>query len=145
MKPLVLSAVASGREVDVVTYKDGGRVPVKAALLFHSPEDARRCARVLRGELDWASMSPREVFEALKAVPRKVAGPWEDAAERTPACRRTPSGETIVWQANWQDDKYVIHNWVYFGVGATVFSTREEVDARLRELGWLLVEPEGGV
>lgn len=90
--------------------------------------------------MDWEKLTPRELFEALKTVPRKVAGPWTEAVDRTPACRRTPTGETIVWQASWQDYSYVIHNWVYFGEGKTVFDTRQEVDARLRELGWILVD-----
>lgn len=46
MKPLVQSAKASGREVDIVTYTDGNS-PCKARLLFHAPEDARRFVAAL--------------------------------------------------------------------------------------------------
>lgn len=48
--PLVESASAQGRWVYVVTYREGGSSarPVKSSLLFHSPEEATECARVLR-------------------------------------------------------------------------------------------------
>jgi hypothetical protein len=43
---LVESARASGREVLIVTYRDG-KTPVDSRLLFRDPEEARECARVL--------------------------------------------------------------------------------------------------
>jgi hypothetical protein len=44
--PLVESATASGRFCYVSTYRDG-KYPLSAQLLFHDPEDAAECARVL--------------------------------------------------------------------------------------------------
>lgn len=43
---LVESARASGREVHVITYRDGVTA-VKCTLIFHDPEHARECARLL--------------------------------------------------------------------------------------------------
>jgi len=45
-KPLVESATAQGRYCYVTTYRDGGS-PIQAQLLFHDPEDAKECARIL--------------------------------------------------------------------------------------------------
>jgi hypothetical protein len=45
--PLIQSARASGRCVNVTTYTDGAS-PQRALLLFRRPEEAAECARVLR-------------------------------------------------------------------------------------------------
>jgi hypothetical protein len=46
-RPLVESAVAQGRYVEVTTYHDGPNSPIRASLLFKTAEDAATCARVL--------------------------------------------------------------------------------------------------
>jgi hypothetical protein len=46
LEPLVERAAAQGRFCYVETYRDG-KEPIKAELLFHDPEDAAECARVL--------------------------------------------------------------------------------------------------
>lgn len=43
---LVESAIAQGRICTVLTYRDGS-TPVQANLVFHDPEDAAECARIL--------------------------------------------------------------------------------------------------
>lgn len=45
-RPLVESAVAQGRYVQVTTYRDG-ESPIRTQLLFRTPADAAECARVL--------------------------------------------------------------------------------------------------
>jgi len=54
-EPLVESAIASGRNCYITTYRDGN-TPLTATLLFHDPEDATECARILT-----ASKKPSKV------------------------------------------------------------------------------------
>lgn len=99
--------------------------------------------------LDWSKMSPAEIFEALKSAP-KVAGPWtveRDAGGRLLApVRRSYYGATIAWEIS---DCVEILEWVIPDSRKPPFSNvrcsdRADADARLRELGWLLVDdPEG--
>jgi hypothetical protein len=82
-------------------------------------------------------MTAAEVFEALKAAPKLVAGPWEfDEDERLE--RLDTEGDSIAWQ---HDSGHVTigvepDDVEHYGE----FATRDEADARLRELGWLLVD-----
>jgi len=46
-RPLLEEVEHQGRHVYVRTYTDG-EAPIRATLLFHRPEDAAECARVLR-------------------------------------------------------------------------------------------------
>ncbi len=71
--------------------------------------------------VDWNTMTPREIFDALASAP-KVAGPWKEGA------RRDPSGMAIVWAIAWADN----------ALG------RARADARIRELGWILVDEQDG-
>jgi hypothetical protein len=57
--PLVHSATASGRNVYLTTYLEGGTVPIKATLLFWCQEDAAECARVLSAALSTRPRDPR--------------------------------------------------------------------------------------
>lgn len=50
-RPLVESAVARGRYVDVTTYHDGPRSPIRGQLLFRTPQEASACARALTAAL----------------------------------------------------------------------------------------------
>lgn len=93
-------------------------------------------------------MTPRALF-ALLQNPPKVAGEWTDRV------RRSPDGRTVVhvfqsatinpgeWFASVPTGKEIRLGPVYEHVHA-----RDEADAmrladeRLRELGWLLVDPE---
>lgn len=54
-RPLVESATASGRYVNVTTYRDGPQSPLRASLLFRTAEEASECARLLAA----AVWSPR--------------------------------------------------------------------------------------
>ncbi|MCK9567341.1 hypothetical protein M0R72_00140 [Candidatus Pacearchaeota archaeon] len=45
-KKLVENAIAQGRICSVLTYRDGS-TPIQANLVFHDPEDAVECARIL--------------------------------------------------------------------------------------------------
>ncbi len=70
--------------------------------------------------VDWNTMTPREIFDALASAP-KVAGPWKDGA------RRDFAGMAIVWAIAWEGNA----------------EGRARADAKLRELGFILVdEPE---
>ncbi len=75
--------------------------------------------------VDWNRMTPREIFDALARAP-KVAGPWKEGA------RRDPSGMQIVWAIDGL-------RWAWAGNA----EARARADAKLRELGFILVdEPE---
>jgi len=92
----------------------------------------------------WSEMSAEEVFDSLSAAPRKVASRWMDAVvlggvERTPACRRNPSGTIVVWE---RAGLVTIHSWAVPTASTTslFFHGRAAADAWLRQNGWILVD-----
>lgn len=97
--------------------------------------------------IPWSAMTPRDVFDSLACAPSKVAGQWQPpevygGQERYPACRRTPQGQTIVWD---RDGIVSVHNWCVPAdapIKDIQFKTRDEADAWLRNMGWLLVDPD---
>lgn len=88
--------------------------------------------------VDWKTLTPQEVWDALRAAP-KVAGPWC----RSP--RPALSGVTYEWRdaspvgvAAWvgpDDRNYDDDDPVCIGY----FASREEADEALLLNGWLLV------
>lgn len=102
------------------------------------------CEQCLAKPVNWGAMTPREMFEALVAAPKNVAGPWQPmTCLRDTVARETVSGQTVVWE---REGMVVIHDWVlpYAERQRVAFSTRAQADARLRQLGWLLVDDEKG-
>lgn len=94
---------------------------------------------------DWSKLSPRQAFEALRAAP-KIAGPWLQAGSFW--CRKTPDikwlplvGRIVCWRNSW-DGKFgaLIAGEFERSEASKSFSTCQEVDARLRELGWLFID-----
>lgn len=102
--------------------------------------------------IDGKAMSPKEVFDALVARPKLVAGPWEPAyvdgggTERWPPCRKTPDGATVVWERAEDHGAVVLHAHALAHQGLPVDArrmrcgSRAEADRMLRDAGWLLVE-----
>ncbi len=95
---------------------------------------------------DWSTLSPREVWDALKrlqseidAAP-KIAGPWCRASSpafnsHTYEWRSKPLGGNAVWvgpdDRSWRDDP---------DGSLGYFDTRAEADEALRADGWLLLD-----
>lgn len=92
------------------------------------------------GPIDWTCFTPREVWAALASAP-KVAGPWTANGSREylfggrEICwRSTVSPDGRSFRCREDDDPDHDDDPTRF------YATREDVDARLRELGWLLVD-----
>ena len=82
--------------------------------------------------IDWTQHSPAEIFSALQSAP-KVAGPWTKAADDY--TRRTPfDGRCVA-----RDGGRMVLLSSLAGSGTFAFPTRDEADAELRRLGWVLV------
>jgi hypothetical protein len=105
--------------------------------------------------IDWNAMTPAEVFEALRAAP-KVAGPWQSPPPvRSPVRLRRShhrldvAGDAVASECItdewteviiWSDRLYGAHP-EHGGNGRLrAHASRSACDARLRELGWLLVD-----
>ena len=82
--------------------------------------------------IDWSSMTPREVWDALRTAP-KVAGPW--GSNGTSEFRAKPNGGA--W-------RYASRGLFNEGDAVGWFATRDAADAALRDAGWLLIDDEGG-
>lgn len=94
------------------------------------------------GPIDWTSFTPREIFAALKAAP-KVAGPWSTGSLGGPG--RSVRSLPVRGVAAFQDDDgecFIYPRADHHASPASngPFASRAEADARLRELGWLLVD-----
>lgn len=94
--------------------------------------------------INWSALTPREVFDALKAAPR-VAGPW------TPGHAR-PNEQWFRHRApvkSYAVGVVLVHGQYYAGIPgggihATLAEAQAEADAHLRAAGYVLVDEEGG-
>jgi hypothetical protein len=92
----------------------------------------------------WASLTPREAFEALDAAP-KVAGPWLVYGDDDEILARSARVHDLIV---YQDEDDPIVNVTGAAVlpdaeGYIEFRGRDDADEALRAAGWLLVEDEG--
>jgi|SRR5271166_3053247 len=86
--------------------------------------------------VNWKSLTPREVWDALRSPP-KVAGPWEVGDGGEMDVRRAPDG-SIVATTLWVVPKHPTASWRV----PVATSNRAGADVILREHGWMLVDDE---
>jgi hypothetical protein len=96
-------------------------------MLASAPEFAVHWAR----KVDWSTMSPREVYDAIKSAP-KVAGPWTKNGGHV--YRVATDGAPVVVSSHGDDGP--------FESGDYRLPDRPAADAALRTAGWILVDDE---
>lgn len=118
-----------------------GDRPTEPAFSVEQLEDAvNQLAR--QPVRNWETMTPREVFEALKVAPL-VAGPWapHDGYGSKAAARFDPYGVIVLFDrgTGWGVSSFAPKD--PFD-DEEQFDTRKDADERLREIGWLLCDEE---
>jgi len=87
-------------------------------------------------KVDWTEMTGLEVYEALKAAPRRVFGPWRRADDGSYAYETWVRNSIGGSRAEWSVDGRLYVGRIVFTEGQCM--SREAADVYLREAGWLL-------